>query len=456
VSAPGFAANEAMLDLLKILRDKGSISQEEYELLVNAAKSDAEVVEDVKTRMEARVKDIPKIDTKGKLKITSSDGDFEWQPIGRIMADYSWIHSDKNKLGSGAEIRRARLGMEGLMWKHWIWKLELDFADAEVAMKDAYIGYKDGNWWIKAGQQHIPFGFATLSSSKYMLFTERPFLADGTLQLARHLGVAAFTHGDSKRWTLHGGIFAGPDGEDPDVCLTGFDECDEQWSVAARGTFLPWMQDDSHLVNIGGAVWYRDPLDSEVRVRQRPGIWHVVDDRFVDANFGVNGVGRPFGADDILAFNAEALLVYGPFSLGGEYTRWDVNTEPAPSGATPPDDASLDGYYVEAAYFLTGESMVFKTSKAQYDKVKPKGIVGKGGIGAWQVAARYDAIDLNDADAGLTGGEMRGVAFGLNWYVTENMRMMASFYRILETDRFGNRFDDDEPYGLTVRGQVFW
>jgi phosphate-selective porin len=32
----------------------------------------------------------------------------------------------------------------------------------------------------------------------------------------------------------------------------------------------------------------------------------------------------------------------------------------------------------------------------------------KGGTVAWQVAARYDAIDLNDSDAGLTGGETGG------------------------------------------------
>lgn len=38
---PSFAVNDVMLDLLKILRDKGSLTGQEYDLLVNAAKSDS-------------------------------------------------------------------------------------------------------------------------------------------------------------------------------------------------------------------------------------------------------------------------------------------------------------------------------------------------------------------------------------------------------------------------------
>ncbi|MBI2992988.1 MAG: hypothetical protein HYY48_02285 [Gammaproteobacteria bacterium] len=44
LSAPAFAVNDAMMDLLKILRDKGSLTAEEYELLVAASKADAEHV----------------------------------------------------------------------------------------------------------------------------------------------------------------------------------------------------------------------------------------------------------------------------------------------------------------------------------------------------------------------------------------------------------------------------
>ena len=35
-----YGANESMMDLLKILRDKGTLTASEYELLVNASKAD--------------------------------------------------------------------------------------------------------------------------------------------------------------------------------------------------------------------------------------------------------------------------------------------------------------------------------------------------------------------------------------------------------------------------------
>lgn len=50
-AAPAFASNEAMMDLLKVLRDKGTISAQDYELLSNAAKADEEVVNDAVNRV---------------------------------------------------------------------------------------------------------------------------------------------------------------------------------------------------------------------------------------------------------------------------------------------------------------------------------------------------------------------------------------------------------------------
>jgi len=50
-AAPAFAANEAMMDLLKVLKDKGTISAQDYELLTNAAKADEEVVTDAVNRV---------------------------------------------------------------------------------------------------------------------------------------------------------------------------------------------------------------------------------------------------------------------------------------------------------------------------------------------------------------------------------------------------------------------
>ena len=132
IYTPVYATNDAMLDLLKILVDKGSLTQGEYELLVSAARADGEKAEAVKADAKIEAKEVaketakeevaeasesmPKIITKEKLQIESQDGNFKWRLIGRIMADYNGIDSDKVKLGSGWELRRARLGMDMTLW----------------------------------------------------------------------------------------------------------------------------------------------------------------------------------------------------------------------------------------------------------------------------------------------------------------------------------------------------
>ncbi|HEY5702126.1 MAG TPA: porin, partial [Gammaproteobacteria bacterium] len=94
LSTPTLAANEAMQELLKILRDKGSITNEEYQMLRNAAEVDGEEIEAVKQEAEAAAdeakdaaKSLPDVNTKGKLVITSADGNYEWRIGGRLHYD---------------------------------------------------------------------------------------------------------------------------------------------------------------------------------------------------------------------------------------------------------------------------------------------------------------------------------------------------------------------------------
>jgi len=444
--APAPAANDAMMGLLKVLRDKGTLDEATYESLVNAAKADDEHVSHARDEIERMQKETPKIDTKEEIKVTSADGDFEWRFIGLLMADYYIPDSDLSQIDTEGDIRRARLGMRGRLWQHWIWKLEYDFAGGDAALKDGYVGYEDeysgGEWNVKVGQQQVPFGLATMSSSKYMLFLERPLMADVVLQPNRQLGSSFFINGgkDGQLWTFHTGIYGAEEGEDPDTF--------EQLSIAARVTMNPHIRNKNHFVHLGGAVWYKDPNDTEVRVRQRPGVIRASDSYFTDADFGTGDV------EGILAFNAEAVAVWGPAHFQAEYTNWNVSPNGAAFGG---DDVTLDGYYVEASYFLTGESMKFELDEGHFSGVKPRGIVGKGGIGAWQMAARYDVVDLNEfRDGGVPGGREEDFRVALNWYPTNTIRFMADYVTVLDLDRPGSGFDGDEPSSVNLRAMVYW
>ncbi len=129
-------------------------------------------------------------------------------------------------------------------------------------------------------------------------------------------------------------------------------------------------------------------------------------------------------------FGLESALVYGPFSLQGEYMRADVDQSDTSSSA------NFDGFYVQASYFLTGEHRKYSTSSGSFSRVKPKENFRFGkGLGAWEVGARYSQLDLNDAR--VSGGKLKDITVGLNWYLNPNMRIMWDYVRS-DLDGVGN------------------
>jgi phosphate-selective porin OprO/OprP len=183
-------------------------------------------------------------------------------------------------------------------------------------------------------------------------------------------------------------------------------------------------------------VWRLDPNDSTAALR-----WRTKPESNVTGVFLVdtNVLGN---VDDVLAGEAEVAGVWGPLSVQAEYMRADVNRR---SGRDP----SFDGGYVQASWFLTGESRPYKVSEGIFDRVTPNASVGLGGIGAWEIAARFSTIDLTDR--GVNGGEERDFTLALNWYLAPNLRLMLDYVRVLELDRPGNLADGDEPNSVTGR-----
>jgi len=123
-------------------------------------------------------------------------------------------------------------------------------------------------------------------------------------------------------------------------------------------------------------------------------------------------------------------LVYGPFSVQGEYMMADVDGKDGSSSPT------FDGFYIQGSYFLTGEHRKYSTSNGAFNRGKPKENFAFGkGPGAWEVAARYSQIDLSDS--GISGGKLKDITVGLNWYLNPNMRLMWNYVRS-KLDGVGN------------------
>jgi len=402
-AVPAFSADAAMMELLKVLREKGAISESDYQELQNAAESEtAANKEEIEHQVSEATRDIPVVKTGSSgLKIESKDGDFKIQLGGRVMVDVASYDTDETKLGSGAEIRRARLFAKGTVYKDWIYKAQVDFAGDDTALKDVYLGYK-GFKPVKIifGNHKEPFSLEELTSSKYITFMERGL--PNAFSPGRDVGLSASTHGES--WGASAGYFF--DGVENDSSPKN-----QGWGATGRVHFAP-VNSDSSVVHLGMAASYRGADgDNEVRFRERPES-HVTSTRLVNT-------GTLDDYDNQTLLGAEAAAVFGPFSLQGEYIQTSVDLD------GPGSDPDFDGWYVYGSYFLTGEHRPYKVSNGTFGRVKPDSVVGKGGHGAWELAARYSTIDLDDS--GIEGGEEDNITLGLNWYATPNIRFMANY-----------------------------
>ena len=436
LSPPAIAANKALLELLKIPRDKGTLSPQEYELLVEASKEDNEKIKEsineMKTGVNKTTKNVPKITTKGKFKIASQDGSWEWRPIGRIFLDTVFADRDNSNLeATNSELRRARLGFQGRI-APIKYKLELDFANSGTASwKDVWLSYNNkndlGEWFTKVGQHHVPFGHATISSSNYKPLMRRPLFGDGP-QTSRAVGIAY--RQDANRWFFHTGAFI------PALDETGEGTTDRM-TYALRIGGQPFFKDKTHLIH--AAISYQhEEFDGDTFSNiDNSLLSHVGDGDALVANFGIN-------TDDSNAYDIELISVWGPFYGVFEYVAWDVSD--------PDGDADLSAWAFDVGWFLTGESMKYKAGA--FSGIKPKAPIGKGGWGAWQIAARLENMDLTDGN--IIGGEADVFTVGLNWYLTSNTRLMANYGTVLDFNRNGFADDGREPSVFQMRAQVYW
>jgi phosphate-selective porin OprO/OprP len=191
------------------------------------------------------------------------------------------------------------------------------------------------------------------------------------------------------------------------------------YNFSARITGLPWALDKDRLLHLGLSYnhRFRSEEDNPLRFRQRPEA-HLTDVRLVDTG--------SIPSDGANLINPEVALVYGPFSIQGEYTHAFVSAEDDLD-----EDLDFSGFYVFASYFLTGEHRVY--DEGAFGRVKPAVNFHptKGGWGAWEVAARYSHLDLNDN--AIQGGEEDDFTFGLNWYLNPNTRWMFNYiYAMVE------------------------
>jgi phosphate-selective porin OprO/OprP len=367
------------------------------------------------------------IKTDGGITVSDPDSRFSFDLGGRLMIDGAFHDEDKNPLGDGTEFRRARLEMGGTLFKNWGFDLDVEFGAGRGDVKEAAIFYKGLKpTKITIGHTKEPFNLEELTSSKYTTFMERAL--NNAFLSGRSIGIKAHTSGQN--WSAAAGIFGETFNADVD------NEGNEGWSTTARFTYAP-IASKTRSMHLGIAGSYRTPnSDNELRIRARPES-HITGMRYVDTGTITN-------VKHTNVYGIEAATVFNGFSLQGEYIHTDVDRGDEFS------EVAFNGWYVYGSWILTGDSRPYNAKKGSFGRLKPK---SKGG--AWELAARYSVLELNDGP--ITGGQEENITLGINWYLNKQTRLMLN-YIVVDNDQDanakGNAVGDDDPNIFQMRFQL--
>jgi phosphate-selective porin OprO/OprP len=379
---------------------------------------------------------------------------------GVFQADVGWIQQDlasRLKYGDiqdGADFRRARLSAKGSVTETTNYFFQMDFGFfGRPTFTDVWVEQTQvpllGN--VRIGQWKQPFGLEVVSSFRYTTFMERSSLFQAFTPF-RHMGIGFYDHTEELDATWAASVFRS--GQDQ---FGGTLTDNGGWGTAERVTMLPmWEEDGKRCLHIGAGHFFNAPADETINFRTIP-------EFYIGANgpgaVGSSGQAVPGGANgtpfflatgnlNLSSYNvvgSELLWVDGPISLQSEamVTMCDFQGQ----------SCALPGMYAQAGWFLTGEHRPYDRKLGTIDRVIPKenfGYNAAGGSGAWEVAARFSWLNLNDN--GIQGGQLTDWTAGVNWYWNPCTKLVFNYVHAVasvpgtdqsQTDLFGLRAQVD-------------
>jgi phosphate-selective porin OprO and OprP len=410
----------------------------------------------------------------GRPTFSTPDGDFTASLRGNLQVDYAYYMQSKAAqsltgpdLSSGANIRRAQLGLEGTIFGDWAYKFNYEFGGTATEgggkILNAYLEYGGlAPFALRIGAFAPSIGIEDQTSSSDLMFFER----NSPSTVVRNITGADDRLGISA-------IYAGPRLFGA-VSLTGnrigsSGYYDEQLSAIGRLAYLAIddKESDAHVLLSGSIAHVIKPDDlvaagtnitvnklHTVTLSDAPEI--TVDDN------GIKLISTGALNDNhVTTWGFETAGNYRNFYLQAGYNGIEVDR--AAYSITPyngtakiiaPKNNSFYAWYLQGSWILTGESKGYNPKTAAFSNPKPAQpfSIENGTWGAWEIAVRYSDTNLNSNIRDATyirtgssayaftntvrGGEQQIYTFGLNWYPNSALRFLLD-YMIVDVGKLG-------------------
>jgi phosphate-selective porin OprO/OprP len=206
----------------------------------------------------------------------------------------------------------------------------------------------------------------------------------------------------------------------------------EQIGIAGRAGYNFWQSPDGflHLGADAGAL-LKPPAPGGIRsitLSDRPEL--RVDPTAILSTGGALGTAaNPL--NNAAVYGVEGAFEWHNFVVSGEYYRIDVDRQGLATN-------TFDGGYIEGSWVITGEQRKYSPPSGGYLRPVPEHMFmpfDGSCCGAFELAARYSTINLNDSfvprpppgSNAVGGGQQTVYTVGLNWYPNANIRFLFDY-----------------------------
>jgi phosphate-selective porin OprO/OprP len=449
----------------------------------------------------------------GRLQFISVDGRFSAALRTLIQFDsgyYMQEHSANllpaaygNNFSSGSNFRRVYLNLQGRVFGDWSYNANFDFGgsggtETPGHIQSVYLEY-DGAapWAFRIGAYPPPSSVEDSTSAGDTIFLERNSPSDLQRNIAGGDGRDAVSLLYATP-TVYGALsFTGDKIQTGAKALAAAGASaaptfDEQQAVLGRLSWLPISQDHAHwLIGVDGTYVIKLPglvANGLPNLSNTPGTSALNAFTFSDPPelaFDSNG----YTLANSGGLNANHISQWGVETAGdwkslygqAGYYGFEVDRSQLAYATTTgtqivqPSADHFSGWYVQGTWLLTGEERLYNPGTGAFTPpiVDHPLNFRNGDWGAFELAARYSDLDLNDhvndaanvvianasgAPAGthtydfyntVRGGDQRIVTLGLNWYPNTVVKLALN-YELIQNSKLQSGSSPNALTGVTT------
>ena len=337
--------------------------------------------------------------------LRSADGDFETNLTGYVQFDFRGYQQGSHPANTFL-LRRARLALEGKLFRYFDYKIEGDFADtASTLARDIYLRiHRADRLQLTFGQFREPFSQEELRRDQVQDFVER--------SLANNLAPSR-SPGVMLSGVLKKGVFEYQLGAFNGKGLLANNTVGTPEGVV-RVRVAPWKNTRDYWTKgliFGGAYALGRNSTTGASVR---GLTESRSFTFFSPDT-VNGAAT--------RANGELTWLIGPAAFRAEYDQVNQARNHLGAGGRNLPGVIAKGYTAQFTYLLTGEV------KGEVNAVEPKrnlfGDEKGGGHGAWELKLRYSGLQISDGTA--KSNRAHTIYFGANWYLNRFVRYVFDY-----------------------------